>query len=488
MTVIPESSNRKRWRVSLQIKVAVGLVLVVLAPLLVSAYLIGQIGKVSANFAANDATLRQVPMERALELLHGEIAQRLSISPQISAATKGADLRGMLDQEAGLYEISIFGADAGVVAKADRPLPGPQWRLKSVSHPLANGGSLQLGFSVSSTLQTDYQVLKETLDESKRVAKVSTALPSSYRRAFLALMASAALIAAILGVVASTLVTRRIRTLVAVARQVSAGQADARVALRGGDEMAELGGAFNKMLDDVSASRKQIEYLQRIGAWQDVARRLAHEIKNPLTPIQLAVQQCVSTYGGDDAKFKRQLTDTGEIVEEEIAALRRLVDTFRTLGQLPKVEPAAISLDELVSDLSLDPAIASNLTLVPPAKPLTIKADKLLLKRVLVNLVENGMQAGADNGDQRVTLSWNLYESRVQIMVDDHGKGVPADARERIFEPYVTTKATGTGLGLAISKKIALEHGGDLWVAEAAAPTGGARFVVDLPMSMMSTV
>src|SRR5678810_908827 len=110
--------------------------------------------------------------------------------------------------------------------------------------------------------------------------------------------------------------------------------------IRDRDEMAELGSAFNTMLDDLEHARGQLEYLQRIGAWQDVARKLAHEIKNPLTPIQLAVQQTVSSYKGDDARFKRQLTDTGEIVEEEIAGLRRLVDTFRTLGALPKVEAA----------------------------------------------------------------------------------------------------------------------------------------------------
>lgn len=481
----------RRW-INLQVKMALALMLLVLTPLLLSAYLINQIGHVAANFAASDATSRQAPMEKALDvyrelvettkLLHTEVAARLALRPDIAALNADADVTSLIDDEAGLNAITLLASDGKTIAHAARPLPGPRWRSKQMDYPL-QGGTLRLSFEVPATLQADYQELKVALDSSRQVAAISTALPNSYRRAFLALMAGAALLAALLGVVASTFVTRRIKTLVEVARQVSAGKADARVTLRGRDEMAELGGAFNKMLDDVDASRQQIEYLQRIGAWQDVARRLAHEIKNPLTPIQLAVQQCVSTYKGDDAKFRRLLTDTGEIVEEEIAGLRRLVDTFRTLGQLPKVEATPISLDEVVRELSLDPIMAARLTLQAPSAGITVRADKLLLKRVLANLVENGIHAGQEAkqpGD--VVVTWQRSgDGGAVIWVDDQGKGVAANQRERIFEPYVTSKATGTGLGLAISKKIALEHGGDLQIAEAAAPTGGARFVVTLP-------
>jgi two-component system nitrogen regulation sensor histidine kinase NtrY len=221
-----------------------------------------------------------------------------------------------------------------------------------------------------------------------------------------------------------------------------------------------------------------------MGVWQDVARRLAHEIKNPLTPIQLAMQQCVSAYKGDDARFKKLLDDAGEIVEEEIAGLRRLVDTFRTLGALPKVEAAPIALGDAIAELKLDPTMAERLSLVPPASPVTVRADKLLLKRVLANLVENGIHAGQEAGTAGdVVISWTTtVRDVVAITIDDHGKGVPEADRERVFEPYVTTKATGTGLGLAIARKIAIEHGGDLAVAPDRAPTGGARFVVTLPL------
>jgi nitrogen fixation/metabolism regulation signal transduction histidine kinase len=268
--------------------------------------------------------------------------------------------------------------------------------------------------------------------------------------------------AGLLAFFAGRAVTRRIDSLVVTARRQAQGHHDARVELPGSsnDELGELGAAFNAMLDQIDHARGQVEYLQRIGAWQDVARRLAHEIKNPLTPIQLAVQQTVSSYKGDDPRFKKLLGDTREIVEEEIEGLRRLVDTFRTLGQLPKVEKAPISLANLAEELKLDPTFAQKLELASSDKDVTVRADKLLLKR----------------------MSWHAERDSVAITVDDHGKGVDDASRDKIFEPYVTSKATGTGLGLAIARKIAIEHGGELSLAPGKAPTGGARFVVTLPL------
>jgi nitrogen fixation/metabolism regulation signal transduction histidine kinase len=224
-------------------------------------------------------------------------------------------------------------------------------------------------------------------------------------------------------------------------------------------------------------------------AWASgrTARQLAHEIKNPLTPIQLAVQQSVSSYKGDDARFKKQLIETGEIVEEEIAALRRLVDTFRTLGALPKVEAAPLALGDVIKEIKLDPTMASRLQ-IRPSPAVTVRADKLLLKRVLVNLVENGIHAGQEAGTAGdVVIGWTATDAAVAITIDDHGKGIAPESREKIFDPYVTTKATGTGLGLAIAREIAIEHGGELRVAAEKPPTGGARFVVSLPLRAPDT-
>ncbi|HEX5061228.1 MAG TPA: ATP-binding protein, partial [Kofleriaceae bacterium] len=393
-------------------------------------------------------------------------------------------LEKILDEEASLRAIAVLRPDGSLVEEASKPVEPAEtkWRDAVVDHQLPNGSSLRLTFRVIDT-SSELQTLKTKLDAVKQFQQERSAFGGGLQTAFLVVMALAALAAIAFGIFAGSFVTRRIEALVTTARRVSEGHHDARVELRGRDEMAELGSAFNTMLDDLEHARGQLEYLQRMGVWQDVARKLAHEIKNPLTPIQLAVQQTVSTYKGDDERFKKLLKDMREIVEEEIASLRRLVDTFRTLGQLPKVEKAPIALADLVEELKLDPAFATKLELRAPREPVTVRADKLLLKRVLANLVENGLHAGQEAGnDGNVVVEWQAGRDSVQIMVDDHGKGVADENRDKIFEPYVTTKATGTGLGLAIARKIAIEHGGELSLAPGKAPTGGARFVITLPL------
>jgi two-component system, NtrC family, nitrogen regulation sensor histidine kinase NtrY len=483
-------------RISLQVKLVALLLIVVLIPPAASAYLITKVSRVAANFAAVEAESRNRSLERALrtyrELIETkkqhltEVARRLAQDPVITGLDAGR-LQATLLAEPDVAHLALFDRDGHEIAKAERPPPAGS-EVKSIKFPLAAGGSLEVGVPVPAGLQRELQELANSLTAARTVASNRRALSSGYVLAFLALIGACALAAILVGVFAARRVTRRIAALVEVARAVSRGNPEARVHLTGTDEMSELGVAFDTMLDDLSRHRTEIEYLQRIGAWQDVARRLAHEIKNPLTPIQLAVQQCVSSYAGDDPKFRRMLADTGEIVAEEIASLRRLVDTFRTLGQLPRVEAASVELNTIVEELRLDPSLGACLTINAPTTAVRVRADKLLLKRVLANLVENGIHAGQEAGRTgAVTVAWQPRRDFAELTVDDDGKGVAAESRAKIFEPYVTTKATGTGLGLAIAKKIALEHGGTLEVATAAAPTGGARFVLTVPLASEAT-
>ncbi|CAN5922737.1 hypothetical protein BH11MYX3_BH11MYX3_35950 [soil metagenome] len=340
----------KSRKLSLRFRVTMLLAVSVMLPLVLAYILVGQLGKTAANVAASDAALRVEAMEKAThryhelvnmtKRVHGEVSERLALRPDLAALDPNTDLHAIIEDpsQAGLRALTILRADGTVVAEAMKPPTGPDWRDKVVDQPLrADGAMLRLTFEVSATLQQELQELKASIDGTRTVSQIQSALPDTYQFTFMIVIVLAALIAVAIGLILSDRYTRRIDALVDTARRVAEGHIDARAELRGGDEMAELGEAFNRMLDNLEETRQQIQYLQRMGVWQDVARRLAHEIKNPLTPIQLAVQQCVSTYKGDDAKFKKQLVDTGEIVEEEIEGLRRLVDTFRTLGALPKV-------------------------------------------------------------------------------------------------------------------------------------------------------
>jgi two-component system nitrogen regulation sensor histidine kinase NtrY len=218
-----------------------------------------------------------------------------------------------------------------------------------------------------------------------------------------------------------------------------------------------------------------------------VARRLAHEIKNPLTPIQLAFQQLEArwrdTPGGDPA-FGRLLGDAAEIVHQEVATLQRLVEEFSAFARLPDVRPEPADLSTFVAEfLRTSPQLAeaAEVALVDAGGPVPVALDAALMRRVLANLTDNAVQA-ARPARARLHLGVARTGDRAVLTVADEGPGIEPWLRPRVFDPYVTTKATGTGLGLAIAKKIVLQHGGEIEVGER--PGGGAAFTIALPLAV----
>ena len=309
------------------------------------------------------------------------------------------------------------------------------------------------------------------------------------------------LLTLVLGILLAQGVTKRISLLAAAINEVATGSMSVRAPVEGNDELSDLARAFNAMISEMAESRARIEFLQRIGAWQEMAQRLAHEIKNPLTPIQLAVQECHRKYDGDDPRFRALLDTTLEIVEEEVGTLRRLVGDFSNFARLPQPELEDGTLREFLRDCSdqlahLDDAAGDEarsfqnvvVQLDVPDEALPAAIDRQMLRRVLINLVRNAVQAIRDARAGRdasevlgnVRVSARREGEGSAILVDDDGPGIPVETRSRIFDPYFTTKQDGTGLGLAIVKKIVVEHGGRIEV-ERCDSLGGARFVVHLP-------
>jgi nitrogen fixation/metabolism regulation signal transduction histidine kinase len=327
---------------------------------------------------------------------------------------------------------------------------------------------------------------------------------------FAALLAMTILVAAAVGFALARHVSRRVSGVADAAQRVAGGDLTVRVPETGNDEIGELAVAFNRMLREVERSRARIEYLQRIGAWQDMARRLAHEIKNPLTPIQLAVEETHRRYEGDDPRMKKLLDTTLEIVTEEVGTLRRLVSEFSEFARLPRAHLVEEDVEKLLSEvkptlerlglgtepsdvaLRLTPsggtAIPVRVTVDPTCAPSAgglvekrMAADRQMLRKAIDNLVRNAVQAirAAGRGHRVLVHATTLDDARIALDVDDDGPGVPADMRERIFDPYYTTRTEGTGLGLAIVKKIVVEHGGTITCD--ASPMGGARFRIAVP-------
>jgi nitrogen fixation/metabolism regulation signal transduction histidine kinase len=473
---------------NLQLKLVIALLVMGMVPVVVSAILIDRITVVAQSFASNQAERMRPSLEKAQGAYRQLVDSRKELYREIARSTAKAGAEGLLDlrSRGGLIAAELRNGDERTpIAVRGAPAIEGTIRHVDISEPLPDGGELVLTFAADESLTEEYQELGRVLQESEGIKRLGATLPSSYRTAFLAVVGGLAVMLSLVGVFLGRRVTLRLDELVDATRQVAQGDLAARVIVHGNDELAELARAFNRMVGDLETERQKSMYLQRIGTWQDVARKLAHEIKNPLTPIQLAVQQVQSSYKGDDERFGRLLGDAADIVGEEIDSLRRLVDAFSSLGRLPRVDAKALDFSTILDDLGKDPVFRDSLIVKSPAEPTLVRGDRLLLRRVIANLVENGMQAGEQAGTPgEVVVSWFGDGDHVVVTVDDCGPGVPADKRESIFEPYVTSKDTGTGLGLAISKKIAIEHSGSLEVSNERAPTGGARFVLRIPAAV----
>ena len=226
---------------------------------------------------------------------------------------------------------------------------------------------------------------------------------------------------------------------------------------------AKMPGAeeFLLVFDDVS----EMVSAQRAQAWGEVARRLAHEIKNPLTPIQLSAERLEMKLGGKlTAPEQALLTKSVKTIVDQVDAMKRLVNEFRDYARLPAAELKPVDLNALINDViqlySADNAVVPVNAELDPNAPL-IKGDAQQLRQVIHNLVQNAQDAQEGTTGAVVTIKtdYSKSSSRVRLSVRDNGSGFPEHILKRAFEPYVTTKVKGTGLGLAVVKKIADEHG-----------------------------
>jgi two-component system, NtrC family, nitrogen regulation sensor histidine kinase NtrY len=243
------------------------------------------------------------------------------------------------------------------------------------------------------------------------------------------------------------------------------------------------GGGHVVVFDDIT----QLVQAQRATAWAEVARRLAHEIKNPLTPIQLSAERLemklADRLAREDAETLRRATGT---IVSQVAALKAMVDDFRDYARLPAPAPARLDLNALVRDV----LVLYETSRVPIAKRLDealppVWADGAQIRQVIHNLVQNAQDSlentGHSGAGAAIEVRTELAGDRVRLAVSDNGGGFPEELMARIFEPYVTTKPRGTGLGLAIVKKIVDEHHGSVAIENR--PSRGASVSVLLPLA-----
>ncbi len=434
-------------------------------------------------------------------------------------AALGAELDAVLASHPALSSAIVETCAGERIAGRERgPIDRAKERAFTVRRVVGQGGEKDCDDEKGALLVATFTASAARFDELESAQAFTQAyhqierlhrdeyVSQTYLNVFLVVIAMTIAIGAAAGVLVTRPVTRRLALLAEATQPVAGGDLSVRVALGGSDEVTALGSAFNHMLEELERTRERVDFLRRMGEWQKMARRLAHEIKNPLTPIQLAVEECHRRYSGDDPKYQRILQTTFEVVEEEVGTLRRLVGEFSSFARLPRAELAPADLAEFLREQSehfaassdsgaaFTPSIAEDAELWGsvevafdvPTTSMPAEIDREMLHRVLRNLVKNAAQALRDARAKDAAPPWGhvrvgaeLGVDNYILTIDDDGPGIPADIKASLFDPYVTTKRDGTGLGLSIVKKIVVDHGGSIEATDG--PLGGARFKIILP-------
>jgi two-component system, NtrC family, nitrogen regulation sensor histidine kinase NtrY len=278
-------------------------------------------------------------------------------------------------------------------------------------------------------------------------------------------------------------VSRPIEQLAHAAEEVAGGNWDVRVPPRGRDEVSVLARSFNHMTEQLVSQRGRLVQSERVAAWRELARRLAHELKNPLFPLQLTVENLVRARELPPAEFDEVFRESTTTLGTEIANLKTIIGRFSDFSKMPKPELERIDAKVLVERVrALYETAASRdakikIVVDVADSPMPLDADPELLHRALSNLVLNAMDAMPDGGV--LTISAQPVNEKVELRVADTGQGMTPEECERLFTPYYTTKQHGTGLGLAIVQSVVADHAGTI-AAESPAG-GGATFIITLP-------
>jgi signal transduction histidine kinase len=357
----------------------------------------------------------------------------------------------ILDQAPAALRSERIGAFSSLVASVPVRLEGPEPAVLSI--PLA----------------LRQRELQTTLDELDRTIRLSS----------LAVLVFAAALAHSM----SRRISEPLRALTAATRRIADGDLGARVVTTNRDEILALVDSFNQMAGDLESQRRDLERSNRLAAWAEMARQVAHEVKNPLTPIQLSAEHLRRVYGDKTVDFDSTLSSCVDTILRQVRTLRGIVTEFSAFARPPGSALVPEDLAAVVRSVlapyadHLAPSISLDLD-APEGLP-RVLMDRRLVERALVNIVENALQAVHEGGRVAVRLSADPHSGRVSAEVFDSGPGMEPETRERAFEPFFSTKTNGSGLGLALVKKIAEDHGGG--VAIDSRPGAGTRVLMWLP-------
>jgi two-component system, NtrC family, nitrogen regulation sensor histidine kinase NtrY len=296
------------------------------------------------------------------------------------------------------------------------------------------------------------------------------------------------LVAILLSSRAAARVTRPIEQLATAAREVAAGDLTTHVDIVSSDEIGELAHAFNCMTNELLEQKERLVQTERVAAWRELARRLAHELKNPLFPLQLTVENLIRAREHSPQIFEEIFQESSATLLAEISNLKAIIGRFGEFSRMPQPVFQRVDLNELVhgvgrlyqAQFRTGEATAIEYQLNLDANLAPIAADPQLLHRALSNLVLNAMDAMPGGGT--LTLRTSATSNGVMLEASDTGTGLSPEEAERIFTPYYTSKQHGSGLGLAIVQSVISDHHGKISVRSE--PGRGVTFLIELPSNL----
>jgi signal transduction histidine kinase len=291
------------------------------------------------------------------------------------------------------------------------------------------------------------------------------------------------LLAVFIAFIISSGITQPLRMLQYKFRETELGKQHQEIQYNKNDEIGGLIKEYNRMVQEMSENVRKLADTERESAWREMAKQIAHEIKNPLTPMKLSVQLLLRSWKDNKEDFDSRMTKVTSVLIEQIDTLSAIASEFSAFAKMPKAQDEEVDLAaKLVTIVQLfentkDMDISLNLNQIRSVK---IIADKEQLSRVFINLIKNGIQAVPEGIRGKIEINLTAYGSRVKVTVKDNGSGIPEDRREKLFIPSFTTKTKGMGMGLAIVKNIINNSGGEIWFESEVGK--GTEFFVEFPI------
>lgn len=274
------------------------------------------------------------------------------------------------------------------------------------------------------------------------------------------------------------LITKPLQRLQSATVRLSKGDLSTEVQESRFSPLNDLIQSFNTMTKELNSSRKRLIQAEKESVWRDMARVLAHEIKNPLTPIRLSIERLERKYYSSSKDFDQVFGNVKKTIHEEVNNLQTLASEFSQFARLPVARPVNYSIHDQLQEIIKPYQDKAKIILSINAESDHISADVDQMKQVFTNLIQNSIQS-LESDNRLIEIETSANTHYIQVMIKDHGQGINPKDLDKIFEPYFSKREKGTGLGLAIVKRIIEQHDGT--ITAASEPGAGATFTLTFP-------